>query len=542
MTKSLPPPRVNLIPESAPFSPEQRAWLNGFFAGYLDLNETSVTPLSPEQSAALMAGVAPDATSPSGDNDDGEAPWHDPSLAMTDRMQLAEGRPLRRRMMAAMAQQDCGQCGYNCQDYSNALFAKTEERLNLCVPGGKETARMLKKLTEELAATPATAPAPAAVAPAVAAQSAPGRSRENPVSATFLSRRRLNTSGSEKETWHIDFDLSDSALDYVVGDSFGLFPTNDEALVDAVIRAIAAPADFPIGGRTLQEVLTEGVSLSPAPDTLFQLISYITGGERRQKAKALASGEDPDGDAETLDVLAALEKFAGIRPDPEAFVESLEPLQPRLYSISSSPKTDPGRLSLTVDSVRYKIGRRTRLGVASTFLADRIKPGDRVNVYVQKAHGFGLPSDPGKPIIMVGPGTGVAPFRAFLHERMATKATGRNWLFFGHQRRDCDFFYEDEFSGLKANGVLTRLSLAWSRDGKEKFYVQDRMREVGAELWQWIAEGAHLYVCGDAKRMARDVEGALVEIVAQHGVRTTDQAIAFVADLKRQGRYQQDVY
>jgi sulfite reductase (NADPH) flavoprotein alpha-component len=352
----------------------------------------------------------------------------------------------------------------------------------------------------------------------------------------------LNKPGSEKETWHIEFDLAECDLDYVVGDSFGLFPTNDPALAEAVLQAIAAPPDFPIGGRTLREVLFDGVSLAPAPDMLFQLISYITGGDRRQKAKALAAGEDPDGDADTLDVLAAIEKFSGIRPDPEAFIEALEPLQPRLYSISSSLKTNPGRVSLTVDSVRYSVGRRKRLGVASTFLADRIKADDRVRVYVQKAHGFGLPSDLAKPIIMIGPGTGVAPFRAFLHERLATKAPGRNWLFFGHQRHDCDFFYEDEFTGLKAAGVLTRLSLAWSRDGKQKFYVQDRMREVGAELWSWIADGAHIYVCGDAKRMAKDVEGALIEIVAQHGVRTTDQAIAFVADLKKQGRYQQDVY
>jgi sulfite reductase (NADPH) flavoprotein alpha-component len=292
----------------------------------------------------------------------------------------------------------------------------------------------------------------------------------------------------------------------------------------------------------LREVLIDSVALAPAPDTLFQLISYLTGGGRRQKAKALAAGEDPDGDAQTLDVLAAIEKFQGVRPDPEAFVEVLEPLQPRLYSISSSIRTNPGRVSLTVDAVRYAVGKRQRLGVASTFLADRIKPGDRVRVYVQSAHEFSLPADPTKPIIMIGPGTGVAPFRAFLHERMATKAPGRNWLFFGHQRRDYDFFYEDEFSGLKSSGVLTRLSLAWSRDGKDKFYVQDRMREVGTELWSWIADGAHIYVCGDAKRMARDVEGALIDIVAHHGVRTTDQAIAFIADLKRQGRYQRDIY
>jgi sulfite reductase (NADPH) flavoprotein alpha-component len=275
---------------------------------------------------------------------------------------------------------------------------------------------------------------------------------------------------------------------------------------------------------------------------LFQLYSCIVGGERRKKAKALAVGDDPDGDAATLDVLAAVEKFAGARPDPEAFIEALDPMQPRLYSISSSPKVHGNRLSLTVDTVRYDVGKRTRLGVASTLLAHRIKPGDTVKAYVQKAHAFGLPADPAVPIVMIGPGTGVAPFRAFLYERMATKAPGRNWLFFGHQRRDCDFFYEDEFSAMKACGVLTRLSLAWSRDGAEKFYVQNRMAEVGSDLWSWIADGAHLYVCGDAQRMAKDVERAIVEIVAAHGARSVNEAVAFVADLKKRGRYQTDVY
>src|SRR5262249_41458458 len=243
---------------------------------------------------------------------------------------------------------------------------------------------------------------------------------------------------------------------------------------------------FPDRRRPLREVLIDGVSLSPAPDMLFQLFSYLTGGDRRQKAKALAAGEDPDKDAETLDVLAAIEKFPGIRPDPEAFIEALDPLQPRLYSIASSPRTHQGRVALTVDTVRYKVGKRARLGVASTYLAERIKAGAPLKVYVQKAHASGLPADPQTPIIMVGPGTGVAPFRAFLHERMAAKQKGRNWLFFGHQRSAFDFFYEDEFAGMKAKGVLTRLSLAWSRDGSEKFYVQDRMREVGRDLWSWL--------------------------------------------------------
>src|SRR4029077_16533087 len=235
---------------------------------------------------------------------------------------------------------------------------------------------------------------------APAPQRVAGYSRDNPVDATFLKRTRLNKPGSNKETWHIDIDLKGCALDYTVGDSFGIAPTNVPALVDAVIRAIAAPADFPIGGRTLREVLTDGVSLSPAPDMLFQLFSYITGGERRKKARALSTGEDPDGDAETLDVLAAIEKFPSIRPDPEAFVEALDPLQPRLYSISSSPKAAPGRIALTVDAVRYDIGNRRRLGVASTYLAERLPPGSPLRVYVQKAHGFGLPTDPAVPIVM----------------------------------------------------------------------------------------------------------------------------------------------
>jgi sulfite reductase (NADPH) flavoprotein alpha-component len=216
-------------------------------------------------------------------------------------------------------------------------------------------------------------------------------------------------------------------------------------------------------------------------------------------------------------------------------------LQPRLYSISSSLKAHPGRVSLTVDTVRYQIAKRQRLGVASTFLAERVRPGDTVKVYVQKAHNFGLPADPTVPIIMVGPGTGIAPFRAFLHERMATKARGRNWLFFGHQRRDRDFFYEDELAGMRAAGVLTRLSLAWSRDDKAKFYVQDRMRQVGREVWDWLADGAHVYICG-AVRMGQDVERALVDIVAEHGSRSPGEAIAFVSDLKKRGRFQTDVY
>jgi sulfite reductase (NADPH) flavoprotein alpha-component len=535
MNQMTPPPKIEIIPASAPFSEAQRSWLNGFFVGLLSAD--GPTALSAEQGAALMQG-------PAGDGDDGGAPWHDQTIPIADRMKLAEGRPLRRRMMAAMAQQDCGQCGYNCNDYSDAIASKAEARLNLCVPGGKETARMLKSLHAELEKAQATSPsralAPAAATPAVTAE--PGRSRDNPIAATFVSRRLLNKPGSEKETWHIDFDLSGCGLDYVVGDSFGIFARNDLGHVDQIIALLGASHTTEVRGKTLREVLLDDVSLSPAPDSLFELFSYLTGGAQREKARALAQGEDPDGDAATLDVMAVLQKFSKVRPHPEAFVEALEPLQPRLYSISSSHNATPGKLSLTVDCVRYVIGKRQRLGVASTFLAERIQPGDEVQVYVQKAHSFALPQNPRTPIIMIGPGTGVAPFRAFLLDRKATGAQGKNWLFFGHQRSDCDFFYSDELKALKTSGHLTRLSLAWSRDGDKKFYVQDRMREVGRELWTWLAEGANVYICGDAKRMAKDVERALVDIVAQHGARSTDEAVSFVGELKKKGRFQQDVY
>jgi sulfite reductase (NADPH) flavoprotein alpha-component len=535
MNQITPTAKLEIIPPTAPFSEAQRSWLNGFFAGLLTSDGTVALPAA--QGVALLEGAG-------GDGDDGEAPWHDQTMPIADRMKLAEGRPLRRRMMAAMAQQDCGQCGYNCNDYSDAIASKGEARLNLCVPGGKETARMLKSLYEEIDKAPAAKSSPASV-PAVTVSttiSEPGRSRDNPVEATFVSRRLLNKKGSEKETWHIEFDLSGPGLDYVVGDSFGIFAKNDLGLVDQIIALLGASHTTEVRGRTLRDVLIEEVSLSPAPDSLFELFSYLTGGKQRDKARAMAQGEDPDGDAATLDVMAVLQKFPNVRPHPESFVEALEPLQPRLYSISSSHNATPGKLSLTVDCVRYIIGKRKRLGLASTFLAERINPGDELKVYVQKAHGFALPADPKTPIVMIGPGTGVAPFRAFLLDRRATGAPGKNWLFFGHQRSDCDFFYQDELNAMKTSGLLTRLSLAWSRDGAKKFYVQDRMREVGRELWTWLAEGAHIYICGDAKRMAKDVERALVDIVVQFGARSTDEAISFVGELKKKGRFQQDVY
>ena len=495
-----------------------------------------VTPLSAEQGAAVMEGAA-------GDGDDGEAPWHDQTMPMADRMKLAEGRPLRRRFMAAMAQQDCGQCGYDCHNYSEAIASKSEARLNLCVPGGKETARMLKALYEDIDKVAGYA--------LIGARSRAGRASgrggagtfaRQPIAATFLSRRLLNKKGSEKETWHIEFDLSRLRARLCRRQFLWHFcpqrcwPGGPDHRAARRVPHHQGERQDPARGPDRRCLAGAGAGFAVRTDFLHHRR------RQREKARALAQGEDPDGDAATLDVMAVLQKFSGVRPHPEAFVEALEPLQPRLYSISSSHNATPGKLSLTVDCVRYVINKRKRLGLASTFLAERINPGDELKVYVQKAHGFALPQDPKTPIIMIGPGTGVAPFRAFLLDRRATGAPGKNWLFFGHQRSDCDFFYADELNALKISGLLTRLSLAWSRDGDKKFYVQDRMREVGRELWTWLAEGANIYVCGDAKRMAKDVERALVDIVAQFGARTTDEAVSFVGELKKKGRFQQDVY
>ena len=279
-----------MIPENAPFSPEQRAWLSGFLIAAIAPHASGITPLS----AGEAAGLIPETTASAGvvlaRNDD--APWHDPATPAQDRMKLAEGRPLAPRLMAAMAQQDCGQCGYSCADYANAIFLKTDERLNLCVPGGKETNRLLRALAEELNQVPPSvrknqaAPPDAAPAPPVLA-AAPRYSRENPVEAVFLSRRRLNGEGSEKHTWHIEFDIADSGVKYSVGDSFGIYPQNDLGLVDQIIAMLGAPHNIIVRRRTLRESLRNEVALGSAPDALFELFSYISGG------KTLAKGTSP---------------------------------------------------------------------------------------------------------------------------------------------------------------------------------------------------------------------------------------------------------
>ena len=310
------------------------------------------------------------------EEDDGGAPWHDQTLPLAERMKLADDKPLRWKLMAAMAQQDCGQCGYDCKNYSDAIFEGKEARLNLCVPGGKDTARMLKALHGELGSAPAKSWPSRRQRRCGPRAARAGASRAR-LFARQSGRGDAGRAPAAQQNGLPEGDLALRVRPLVLrarlcGRRF-LRPLSEQrpGAGRRHHQALDAPPDFPIGGKPLRDVLLRDVSLAPAPDMLFQLFSYIAGGERRKKARALANGEDPDGDAATLDVLAAIEKFPGVRPDPEAFVEALDPLQPRLYSISSSPKANPGRVSLTVDAVRYDIGPRR--GSASLDLSGRAR-------------------------------------------------------------------------------------------------------------------------------------------------------------------------
>ncbi|HXY99789.1 MAG TPA: sulfite reductase subunit alpha [Stellaceae bacterium] len=504
-----------LLPENAPFSAAQRAWIDGWIAAHL-------------------GGAAAPAAAPAED-----FPWHDPVLPLEERLRLAQGRTREHVLMAAMAQLDCGQCGYLCRTYAAAIASGAETALVRCVPGGKETARALK----ELAAEPATAPAsPASPAPPPPSAQPSARA---PLPAVFAGALRLNRDGSEKDTRHVVFRTT-GGLAYEVGDSLGVHAANCPELVAAVIERLGAhPADAvdcPDGTRrSLGEALTLVCDIGRPSDAAVEVLaSRAPDYDECQRLQALAEGY-PGAQPEDADLLDLLLAFPSARPPVQELVSALDVLQPRLYSIASSPKAVAGEVHLTVAAVRYRRHGRLRKGIASIFLAERAAAGAEVPVFIQPSHGFRLPEDGAASIIMIGPGTGIAPFRAFLQERRALGAAGRNWLFFGDQRRHADFLYEEELAGYERDGLLTRLDLAFSRDQSERLYVQHRMRERSAELWSWLEDGAALYVCGAAS-MARDVDAALAAIIARQGQRSIGEAKAYLAGLVRDKRYQRDVY
>ncbi len=372
--------------------------------------------------------------------------------------------------------------------------------------------------------------------------------RSCPFPARLKTNRRLNRDGSQKDTRHFEILLANSGLGYEAGDALGVGPTNCPALVEELLATLGFSGDETVTtasspATSIHQLLTTGLVITaPAPALLKDAAA-------RAKNSELLALLDPARKSELdqwlhgRDVVDVLRACAGAKFTPAEITAHLRKLQPRLYSISSSPKAHPGEVHLTVAAVRYEAHGRARKGVCSCWLADRVAVNETpVPVFVQKSHGFRLPSDPARPIIMVGPGTGIAPFRAFLEERRAVGAAGENWLFFGDQQRACDFLYEEELTAWSRDGLLTRLDLAFSRDQAAKIYVQDRMREQAAELWRWLEDGAHFYVCGDAKRMAKDVDAMLHQLIETAGGKTRDQAAEYVANLKSAKRYQRDVY
>jgi sulfite reductase (NADPH) flavoprotein alpha-component len=376
----------------------------------------------------------------------------------------------------------------------------------------------------------------------------PPYSRKNPFPAVLLVNRKLNLEGSEKETRHYEFSLASSGMVYEVGDSMGVFPQNNPNLVEEMLRALHFTGDEQVKNKegetfSIREGLLRNYHITqPSKQFLEAIVS------KSQGAGDLAGLMHPDRKNELehflwgLEIIDFLLEHPSIRFTPEEFVATLRKLQPRLYSIASSIKAFPEQVHFIIASVRYRSHGRGREGVASIYLAERVAESVRIPMFVHVAKGFRLPEDPSTPIIMVGPGTGVAPFRAYLHERKQTGASGRNWLFFGEQRQGCDFFYREEFETLQRDGVLNRFDVAFSRDQDHKVYVQHRMLENSQDIYAWLEEGAHFYVCGDAARMAKDVDVALHQIVEKEGGKTPEGAAEYVETLKKTKRYKRDVY
>lgn len=607
-----PPLRVPVLPESAPFTPEQRAYLNGFFAGLfssspLPLRAAAERPPPPPMPLAILYGsqtgnaetLAKRAAGEAGRRGFAVTVWE---MARYPREQLAgeervlvitstygDGEPpdnakafwefladkaaprLPKMKFAVLALGDSNypkfcQCGKDFDQRLAELGAhRVATRVDCDVDHeaafGEWLEVVLPALRESEGAMPlpegggATAGPPASTGAASVGQNQsdverprPGNfSRQHPFPARLLAARPLNEAGSARDTRHVELALAGSGLSYEAGDALGVVPTNCPVLVDELLRALGCAGDEAVriaDGRevSLREALLSHLEITRIPPPLLATVAQRSGDARLKDLTASGANGELDEFLRGRDILDLLLAHPGVKFAPQEFVALLKRLQPRLYSIASSPKAHPGQAHLTVGVVRYESHGRLRKGVCSTFLAERVTTETAVPVFVQPNRNFRLPTDTDRPIIMVGPGTGIAPFRAFLQERRATGAGGQSWLFFGAQRAATDFLYRDELEAFRQEGTLSRLAVAFSRDQPEKVYVQHRMLEHARELWAWLAEGAHFYVCGDAKRMARDVHDALHQVIELGGGRSREQATDYVRQMQSERRYQRDVY
>jgi sulfite reductase (NADPH) flavoprotein alpha-component len=591
------------IPDNAPFSAEQRLWLNGFLAGLFS-NTTGVSAAAP--AGALTTNKKPLVVlygSQTGTAEalarrtakTAEAKGYAPQLVSMERHATVDLAKAEHLLVITSTYGD-GEPPDTAQDFWAWLSSETAPQMEqtqfsvlalgdtnypqFCEFGRKCDARFaalgahrfhprvdcdadyeaaaanwmegvfaaLGSLSAKVAASAPNhhatfTPVPSTMHSAGAVAGKQSWSRTTPFAARLAANRVLTRAGSEKEVRHLEIALAGSGITYDVGDALGVMPANCPELVGDLLAALGCDGEEAVdtdsGEMPLRLALTQHFDITKPSTDLLQAAAARGAGfaplldpTRRDDLKAWLWGR------EVIDVIAGLAKpFAATE-----FAGLLKRLQPRLYSIASSLKTHPDEVHLTLGVVRHTSHGRARKGVCSTFLADRCAPETTVPVWVQPAHGFKLPTDLSRDIIMVGPGTGIAPFRAFLEERQITGATGRNWLFFGDQRREFDYLYQDTLEGWRSDGHLARLDLAFSRDQAEKIYVQHRMMAAAAELWAWLEGGAHFYVCGDASRMAKDVDAALHQIVETAGGLSPEAARDYVSKLKAEKRYQRDVY
>ena len=570
---------IPFVPENAPFTSEQRNWLNGFLADLFS-QAPAATEQAPAASATILFGsqtgnaemLAKQATKQlkaagvNASSFDMEA--YDPANLHNEENLLiitstyGDGEPpdnaagfhefimsdtapkLEKVKYSVMALGDSSYPGFcTCGKDFDARLAqlgatRMRVRVDADVDFDEPFEEWMKPLAGLMSEGAGTAPADEETAPAEEAVVEYGK--KNPFPSPLVDNHNLNGQGSKKETRHIAFSLEGSGLSYEAGDALAVLPLNHDSLVDSIIEKCGLPADAQLeGGSTLSEALTSGYEITRLSAKILAAYAEMN---NDSKLKELAGDKAAAKEyCEGRDLLDLFQDFVIDGASADQLVAPLKKLPSRLYSISSSPLAHPGEVHLTVGRVAWDSYERTRFGVCSDFLA-RIPEGTEVGVYVHTNKNFRPPADLSQDAIMVGPGTGIAPFRAFVEDRVAKEASGRNWLFFGDQKASCDFLYRETMEQWLRDGALTRLETAFSRDQEEKIYVQNRMLENGAELFAWLDGGASFYVCGDASRMAKDVDSALHQIVEEYGKMSTDEAVAYVKQLKKDKRYQRDVY
>lgn len=391
-----------------------------------------------------------------------------------------------------------------------------------------------------------TAPNPISTIPQSIRDS--GYSRSNPYYAEILDVINLNGQGSNKETLHVELSLEDSGISFEPGDSLGIFPNNDPELVDLLVKELGfSPTESVTINKqgevlAFREALLTYYEITVLTKPLLEKFSKIAANPSLDELLAKGNEEKLKAYINGRDILDLIRDFGPLETNAQTFASLLRKLPTRLYSIASSYKANPDEAHLTIGAVRYHANGRDRNGVCSVQIAERIQPGDKLPIYIQNNENFKLPENPDTPIIMVGPGTGVAPFRSFLQEREEIGAEGKSWLFFGDQHFVTDFLYQTEWQNWLKDGVLTKMNIAFSRDKAEKVYVQHRMLEHSKELFEWLEEGAVLYICGDEKHMAHDVHQTLLAIIQKEGQMALEQAEEYVAAMKQNKRYQRDVY